>query len=64
MFVLMFSGYIISVSFGIEVMYGIKNMADSIGPLSLALGIFVILIYVIIFVLKIVKSHYFGEFTS
>lgn len=56
----MFSGYVVAVSLGLEFIYGIKNIAESIGIVSIVEGAFVFVVYVVYFVMIIKVPHYFG----
>lgn len=58
----MFSGYIISVSFGLEIVYGTKNMGNFIGMLSVAECTILLLLYLVYFILLAKFPRYFGEF--
>jgi hypothetical protein len=49
----MFSGYIIAVSFALEVIYGTKNMAGFIGILSIMECCVLLLLYAVYFFLII-----------
>lgn len=58
----MFSGYIIAVSFALEVLWGKKRMSDHIGIGSIAEGSLMLLFFLAYFVLLIVFRYWFGEF--
>lgn len=60
---LLFCGYIISVSFALEIMYGVKNTTDLVGKISLAQCSILLLMIIGYFVFLLLKPEYFGEFT-
>jgi hypothetical protein len=60
---LMFCGYLIMVSSGIEIMFGTKKM-DLIGKISMTETILLILAFCGYFVLLRIKPAYFGEFNN
>jgi hypothetical protein len=60
----MFSGYIVAVSFVLQIQYGIRNMPGIISILSLFDSGLIILLFVIYFILLIKVPKYFGEFAT
>lgn len=63
---LLFGGYIIAVSFALEVMYGMKNNTDLIGKVSLAQGAVLLAMMVGYFIFLLLKPEpeFFGEFVE
>lgn len=61
---LLFGGYLISVSFALQIAYGIKNTSDLIGKLSLAECTILLIIILGYFFFLLFKPEYFGEYTE
>ncbi len=61
---LLFGGYIISVSFALEIMYGVKNTTDMVGKISLVECSILLVMILGYFVFLLLKPEYFGEFTE
>lgn len=61
---LMFGGYLIAVSFALEVMFGMKKTSDLIGKVSMAESFLFLLLLIVYFVLLILRPEWFGEFTQ
>lgn len=58
----MFCGYIIAVSFALEVVYGTKNAAGFLGLFSIVECCLMLLLYIVYFGLIIKFPEHFGEF--
>ena len=58
----MFCGYIIAVSFALEVVYGTKNMVGFVGIFSVIECCVLLLLYFVYFALLIKFPEHFGEF--
>lgn len=61
---LLFGGYIISVSFALEIMYGVKNTTDMVGKISLIECSILLVMIIGYFVFLLLKPEYFGEYTE
>jgi hypothetical protein len=61
---LMFSGYIIATSFALEMMFGIKDVSNFIGKVSVVEIILFMLAFCGYFAFIIIKPNFFGEFTD
>ena len=61
---LLFGGYLISVSFALQIMYGVKNTSDFIGKISLVECSILMLMIIAYFFFMICKCDYFGEYTN
>lgn len=61
---LLFGGYIISVSFALQILYGVKDTSDMVGKISLVQCSILMLMILGYFVFLLLKPEYFGEFTE
>lgn len=61
---ILFGGYLIAVSFALQVMYGMKNNSDFIGKVSLAECAVLLVMMVGYFAFLLLKPEFFGEFTE
>lgn len=59
---IMFSGYIVSVSFILQFMFGIKKGLDLFGIVSMVECVILLASFILYFVLIIRAYNYFGEF--
>ena len=57
---LMFGGYIIFVSFALEVLYGMKKMNDFLAVGSLIFAVVFTLLFIAYFIFLLLRPHYFG----
>lgn len=49
----MFSGYIVAVSLALQILYGINDLSDTIGILSIVEGSLLVIIFIVYFILLI-----------
>ena len=56
----MFGGYIIFASFGLEILYGLKNTAGMMGAASIAVAALLSLLFVGYFLFLLLRPQYFG----